>query len=195
VACAATEADLIALEMLLIQQERTFWQEGGYNLTIGGEGRRLGRQSAQEIARRAAKLRGLVRSAEHRAAVSAAQRGRKKTAEHIAKIVASRRGWRPSAAQAAAVGLFHKGRKRPPETGAKIAAALKGNTNGYVPMRPYCGQGHPMSGDNLYVYTIASGKQRRCCKICKRANELRVRARYVASGFYRAAARRARKEA
>jgi hypothetical protein len=83
------------------------------------------KQTAEEVERRASKLRGRQQSAETRAKKSAAARGRKKTPEHIAKIIASRRGWKPSSEQAARVGDFHRGRKRPPETGARISAGLR----------------------------------------------------------------------
>lgn len=72
--------------------------------------------------------------------------------------------------QKAAVSKFHKGRKRSIETMAKMSASMKGNTNGRGCGKPLCGKGHPMRGDNLYTYKIASGSIRRACRICQIAN-------------------------
>lgn len=35
----------------------------------------------------------------------------------------------------------------------------------------FCGRGHPMKGDNLYLYKTKTGQTRRHCRICNRARQ------------------------
>ncbi len=105
---AFTWEDLCVAEGVLIQQWGTL-SPGGYNLTVGGEGRSGFRPSAesvertaawhrgrkrdpQAVARTAAAIRGCKRSEAHKAAISAARRGKPRSAETKAKLSAARRG-------------------------------------------------------------------------------------------------------
>lgn len=164
IASAATEADLVALEILLIKQERTLWSQGGYNLTTGGEGRRGGKQSPEEVRKRVEKLRGHPVSEAARAAVSAAQKGRKRTPEQIAKFIKSRTGIKKTPEQIEKSARFHRGRKRAPETGIRISAANKCR-NKPTAVKSHCPHGHPYSGDNLYL-TFRGDVERRECRAC-----------------------------
>lgn len=80
---------------------------------------------------------------------------------------------------------FHRGRKRGDECKARMSRAMKGNTNGRHTAKAFCGKGHPMSGDNLYIYTIASGKRRSCCRECMLANNRLQNQRRLHNGLSR----------
>lgn len=67
---------------------------------------------------------------------------------------------------------YHRGRIRSPITRSRMSAAMAGNTNGRFSARDTCGKGHLHSGENLYVYTVASGTSRRACKTCMIANNV-----------------------
>jgi hypothetical protein len=41
--------------------------------------------------------------------------------------------------------------------------------------RTHCKRGHPLSGDNLYLFTDSRGYTRRYCRTCRRDNERRRR--------------------
>lgn len=64
----------------------------------------------------------------------------------------------------------HRGKVVSAVTRDRLSAAMKGNTNGRFSARPFCGKGHPMTGNNVYLYRIASGSMRRACRICQAEN-------------------------
>jgi group I intron endonuclease len=86
-------------------------------------------------------------------------------------------GFKKTAEQREKSAHHHRGKVVSAETRKKIGRALRGNTNGRHGAKPVCGKGHPMSGDNLYTYTIASGAKRRACRICQAENNARQHAR------------------
>ena len=72
---------------------------------------------------------GAIRTAEHRAKISAVHKGRRHTPEAIAKMIAARTGLRRSEETKARMSAWQKGRKIGPlseEIKAKMSAALKG---------------------------------------------------------------------
>lgn len=54
----------------------------------------------------------------------------------------------------------------------------RGTSGQYLRDRTHCPQGHPYSGDNLYINRSA-GRSRRVCRTCARAATQRFRARKV----------------
>jgi hypothetical protein len=92
VASAKSWGDLRAVEELLIHQWDTL-APFGYNMTIGGEGRRFNfHPSAESVERSAAKHRGKPCHQNTRDAAIRTHRGKPKPAEHRAKIAAAKRG-------------------------------------------------------------------------------------------------------
>lgn len=84
------------------------------------------KQSAEVIAKRMEKIRGVPKSPEHVAKVAAAQKGRTFTAEHCAKLSAAKLGKQQPKA-VAAMAKANTGRKLSPETLAKRHAARCAN--------------------------------------------------------------------
>lgn len=67
---------------------------------------------------------------------------------------------------------WRKGRaSQPPTTGQ----FKKG-----VGLKEYCHRGHPLSGDNLYVWPSGRGRH---CKKCARMNKAAMKARFLAKGL------------
>lgn len=82
-----------------------------HNRTDGGEG-----------------LKGLIRTAEHRAKISAAKQGQCHTPEAKAKMSAASKGRTATPETRAKLSAIRKGKSHTPEHRAKIAAANKGKT-------------------------------------------------------------------
>lgn len=99
---------------------------GGTNIGTGGEGAPGFVHSAEF--RENARIRLIKRnkSPEHRAKLSAAQKGRKRPPEVGAKIRAAALGRSVSPEHRAKLSAFFKGRKMSPEACAKISAGLRG---------------------------------------------------------------------
>jgi hypothetical protein len=92
VATAKSWGDLRSVEETLIRQWNTL-TPFGYNMTIGGEGRRFGfHPSAESVERSAAKHRGKPCHQNTRDAAIRTHRGKPKPTEHRAKIAAAKRG-------------------------------------------------------------------------------------------------------
>src|SRR4029078_7213825 len=82
--------------------------------------------SPESIAKRTEAMAGRIRSAEHRASLSAALKGKPKSPAHIAQMSAAQKGKsRPpiSEAHKAAIGNAHRGKVYSAETRAKISAS------------------------------------------------------------------------
>jgi group I intron endonuclease len=71
----------------------------------------------------------------------------------------------------------HRGKVVSAETRARLSAAMHGNENGKHQRRDTCGKGHLVTGENIYSYRVASGKIRRCCRICQQENNAKQHAR------------------
>lgn len=125
IASCATYDDLLAIEQIIISQERTI-APGGYNLTAGGEGMRGYTASAVTKEKQAAAHRGRAMPwstweslvgrecrADTRAKIAAAQKGRPVSPERVAKRAAT-------VAQRYPDGITH----RTPEGRARLSAAL-----------------------------------------------------------------------
>lgn len=167
IASALSEIDLVELEIILISQEGTYYKNGGYNLTIGGEGRRGGRQTPEEIALRSSKLRGKKRTPEQRAHLSKVLTGLKKSEAHCQALSIAHMGHKRSEESIRKSADFQRGQKRSPETRAKMSAALKGNQNCLGRLAAFCKRGHPRVEGNLYWFTIhATGRRQAACKTC-----------------------------
>jgi hypothetical protein len=109
-----TEAEAFALEIELIAKYgREGIDEGGvlWNVTTGGAGAPGQKMSPDAIAKTVAALRGRPKSAEHRAALSAAKKGKPQTEAQIAGAVA-RRGWKHTAASRAKLGAALSARNK-----------------------------------------------------------------------------------
>lgn len=145
-------------------------------------------------AKMSAKMKGRIISEETKRKISASNKGKPKSTQHVANSVAARIGFKKTPEQIEKSAKFHRGKFVTMQTRSKIAAALKGNTNGSAQKKPFCGLGHPLSGENLYVYTIASGKQRSCCKICMAENNKRQSERRYGKGKYHAVPDRRRRD-
>ncbi len=91
ICCARGLDDIKAVEAVLIQQWATF-APGGYNLTLGGQGRFGFKPSRESVEQSAAKHRGKPCHINTRAAASRFHLGKKKSVQHSAKIAAARRG-------------------------------------------------------------------------------------------------------
>lgn len=102
-----------ALDLATLKQREIYWinffntKNFGYNLTDGGDGT-------------------LNPTAEVRAKMSAASKGRPKSAEHRARIGAAHRGLKRSAETCERIGASSLGRIKTPESKARTSAALKG---------------------------------------------------------------------
>jgi group I intron endonuclease len=117
--------DLPALEIKLIKEHGTFVEDGGYNMTRGGEGSPQICDEVRENMRRAARLR--VADPEYRRKISSSLKGRKLSPEHIAASAKGRTGRPLSAAHRAKISERQKGKSNlTPEQCAKIAATLRG---------------------------------------------------------------------
>jgi len=81
---------LNVMEGYFIAENQSFGV-GGYNMTLGGEGRLGCIPSAEHRAKNSTANKGKTRSAETRAKMSAANKGKKLSAEHIAKRTAARK--------------------------------------------------------------------------------------------------------
>lgn len=97
------DTELAATEIRAIER-----MQPEYNVTAGGDG-----------------TLGVSPSAETRAKLSAALRGRKKSAEHRAKLSAANRGKKLSAEHRANVGFAQRGRQFSDEHRKKLAAASR----------------------------------------------------------------------
>jgi type IV secretion system protein VirB1 len=130
IACASSWAEAQALEQLLVVQHRTLGQTGeGYNLTKGGEG-----------------VLGLRHSAEVRARIAAANKGRRHSPEVIAKL----RGRRLSDEHRAKLRALAVS----PEARQKISGALTGRT--LPASHPFCKKGRKVSPETLEKMRAAS---------------------------------------
>jgi len=84
-------------EMFWIKELRTHVQQGGYNLTLGGDGGLIGYKPSEETKRkRSEKLRGQKRSLEAREKMRIAATGRKRSPEVIEKTASKLRGRKQS---------------------------------------------------------------------------------------------------
>lgn len=115
-------------ERAMVAEHGTFFASGnGYNLTLGGEGNHGWKMRDETRRKIGEKSKGRIPSAESRAKMSAAGKGKKrpKSPEHLAKIGAKLKGrimspeWR---AKIAAAGV---GRVKSPETIQKLKDARK----------------------------------------------------------------------
>lgn len=106
---AASRSTLEQMERAAIDLYATFWPSG-YNSTLGGIGPHGLPVSAETRAKIAAANRGRKQSSEERARRSAALRGRKLAAEHVARSAASRRGMKLSPKHVASLSASHKGK-------------------------------------------------------------------------------------
>jgi group I intron endonuclease len=142
-ASARSRADLLALEQVLVAQERTLIWDGGYNVTEGGEGRHGYLMPEHERQAIRDRLRGVPKSPEHRAKLAAAKRGLKASpearanmsragkgkthsAEHVARQSASLIGRPKSLEHRAKLSAAKTGQKASAETRAKLSAMRKG---------------------------------------------------------------------
>ena len=98
----------------------------GYNMTIGGGGMRGYVVSAESRARMSAAHKGKRLSPEHRAKIGESNKGKQISPEHRAKISAALTGKKLSAEHRANLSASHKGNKQSAETRAKISASSKG---------------------------------------------------------------------
>jgi group I intron endonuclease len=131
-ASARTYEDLLELEKLVIQQERSLVGEWGYNVSHGG----VGCSGAEWSDERKAKLSkalmgnknclGLRLSEETIQKRSSARVGRPHTPEAIERIRAAKRGRPLSAEHKRAIGLAQIGKVIPLEVRAKSSATKKG---------------------------------------------------------------------
>jgi hypothetical protein len=80
------------------------------------------KQTAEQIEKRAAKVRGRTLSPEVRAKMSAASKGKPKSAQHIANSAAGLRGYKKTPEQIEKSARWHRGKKVSAETRAKMAA-------------------------------------------------------------------------
>lgn len=134
--------DLGPTEIRAIREFETLYPRG-YNLTHGGDispmcnpaisaklkGNKHGlgcRPSAETRARLSAAAKGRVKSPETRAKLSAAHTGRKRSAESIAKVALAKTGSVASAETRAKMSAAHAGHQVSIETREKIRAALSG---------------------------------------------------------------------
>lgn len=67
---------------------------------------------------------------------------------------------------------WNKGRASKPPPGRKFQ---KGQN-----LKEFCYRGHPLSGDNLYIWPSGDG---RACRECMRLNKAATRARFIAQGL------------
>lgn len=124
-ACCRSHEDLFSTERLLIVQEGTKVPHG-YNIAPGGEGAMFGRRH----------------TAETKAKISAAKKGRKLSEQHVAKMSEAMRGDRnpyfgkkhslESLAKMSEVhrgNKHHLGYKHSPEAREKMSAALRGENH------------------------------------------------------------------
>lgn len=115
-------------ERALIAAHGTFHLSGrDYNLTIGGDGNHGWKMSDETKKKIGEKSKGRIPSAESRAKMSAAGKGRKivRTPEHAAKIGAKLKGRVMSAEWRAKIGAAGVGRKMSEETKQKLREARK----------------------------------------------------------------------
>jgi hypothetical protein len=126
-----TDADLNEAECHAI----AYWKFLGArltNLTLGGEGARGLEKTPETRARLSAALRGRKVSPKHKAAISAAKIGYKHTPETRAKMTALRR--KPEIRAKLSAQMMGKanalGYRHTPETRARMSADMMGNTNG-----------------------------------------------------------------
>lgn len=131
----------VSAEVRHIAACKTHRRHGGYNSTLGGEGvsdlsedarRRhkenstAANQSAEKRARIAAAQRGRTISPEQRAQISARHKGKKRSPEAVAKMAATNRGRKYSPETKAKMSLAAKGRRPSPEILERAQAAWRG---------------------------------------------------------------------
>lgn len=126
VASSKSWIDLCSVECALIEQYRTLWIDGGFNMTLGGEGAFGAIRSAESIAKTRAANIGKKRSLASREKQSASRRGLKLSAEHIAKIAKANTGRQFSPQTRAKIAAANTGRKASQETREKIGNASRG---------------------------------------------------------------------
>lgn len=86
IACAASKGEILELEVILIRDHRTYYTDGGYNMTLGGDGFSV----PQGDARRAAVsklMSGRVASAETRQKMAEAAKKRWKDQSYRDRVV------------------------------------------------------------------------------------------------------------
>ena len=128
IACAKTYEDLLALEVIAIDAERTHVRHGGYNETLGGEGA-LGLQvSIEARAKMSAFHKARLADPTLRAAMSARMTGTKQSAETLAKKSTSGTGKRHDERTKLILSEIAKQRRRGPhseETRRKMSEAAR----------------------------------------------------------------------
>jgi len=126
-----THRQHILAHYLLWRIHRNAGDRIAYRLMAGFSGvpAMLGaKHSAETRAKIGAAQKGRTLSAEARAKLSAANKGKKLSAEHRAKLSAAQKGKTLSAETRAKIGAVHKGKTLSAEHRAKMSAALKGKT-------------------------------------------------------------------
>lgn len=128
VACARTWEDGVALEVALIAQRRTFVEDGGYNLTRGGEGKPGALVSEETRAKIGATSAARRHTPETRAKIALGLAGRPCSEATREKRRQSMLGFRrgpPSAEHRAAISAGNTGKVRSEEVRKKDRAAAK----------------------------------------------------------------------
>ena len=116
------------LEPIYIAAYGTHIDNGGYNMTTGGDGALGYKHSDESRAKIGAAKKGKKQSPEHRYKIGAAHKGKKRkplSPETRAKIGEAQKGKSKSPEHRAKMSASHKGRKHSEETRAKQSAAAK----------------------------------------------------------------------
>jgi group I intron endonuclease len=127
-ASARTHSDLFAVEQFLIDQERTLVRFGGYNSSIRGVAK-----SADHRAKLALSRLGTKASAETKAKLSAMRAGKSHSPEWVRRQAETIRGRPKSLEHRAKLSAAKTGQKASEETKAKLSAQRKGRKLNLTP--------------------------------------------------------------
>lgn len=123
--------DVVAREQVALDRERSYERDVGYNICRKGRSRLGVKASAETRAKMSAALKGRKMPPEAVEAMRQRQLGSKHTPETKAKIAASSRGRRHTEKTKKKIGDAHRGKEISEEARARMSAAHKGNPNGW----------------------------------------------------------------